>query len=286
MAEAKRSLNRKGYIALFVLLAGVSIFAYKMYDDSVILRGQKSEMIANLTKSRDSISLVLNDNTSIKNELLVQQQKISNLIDDLNASNTTVAELQAYKTEVVKLRKQVSVLQNDKMELVQKYEALKNKNDSTVVALESVNKNNVKLEEMNTDMNRMVKKSSRVVFAQIKAETFIRAKSGTATASDNVKKANFFKLSFVVIGNKFTTPVDKEYYVQIINPSNNVIGSKLSKKFGPMILDYSYASTFKYIDTNLDITTGMDLTNSEKGTYLVNVFDKDQLVLKSSFKLI
>ena len=286
MAEAKRSLNKKGYIALFVMLAGVSIFAYKMYDDSVVLRGQKSEMIANLTKSRDSISLVLNDNTSIKSELLVQQQKITNLIDDLNASNTTVAELQAYKTEVVKLRKQVSVLQNDKMELVQKYEALKNKNDSTTVALESVSKNNTKLEELNTDMNRMVKKSSRVVFAQIKAETFVRAKSGSATQSDNYKKANFFKLSFVIVGNKFTTPIDKEYYVQIINPSNNVIGNKLSKKFGPMILDYSYSSSFKYIDTNLDITTGMDLTNSEKGTYLVNVFDKDQLVLKSSFKLI
>jgi hypothetical protein len=285
MSENKKSINKTAIAILTIALIGISYFAYKIYMDSVILKSEKTSMIANLTKSRDSISLVINENSSIKNELLVEQQKITNLIDDLNKSNTTIAELNQYKTEVIKLRKQVSVLKNDKMLLVEKYEALKNKQDSTVSVLENAVKSNTKLEELNTDMNRMVKKSSRVMFAQIKTETLIRSKTGSAVLNDNYKKVNFFRLSFVIVGNKLTTPIEKEYYVQVINPSNNVIGNKFSKKFGPMVLDYSYASSFKYVDANLDVTTGMDLTNSEKGTYLVNVFDKDQLVLKSSFNL-
>lgn len=285
MQESKKSLNKYILIVLLLLLLGISTYSYFMYKDSIVLENEKTEMIDTLTKSRDSINVVISQNSSIKNELLVEQQKISNLIDNLNQSNTTIAELKQYKSEVIKLRKQVSVLKNDKMLLVEKYEALKNKQDSTVDVLENVSKKNTKLEVLNTDMNRMVKKSSRVAFAQIKAETFIRSKSGAVIPTVNHKKANFFKLGFVVLGNKFTTPIEKEYYVQIINPSNNVIGNKLSKKFGPMILDYSYSSTFRFVDTNLDISTGLDLSNLEKGTYLVNVFDKDQIVLKSSFSL-
>ena len=98
-------------------------------------------------------------------------------------------------------------------------------------------------------------------------------------------KVNFLRLNFVIIGNKQTIPVEKEYYVQVIDPKNNIIGNKLSKKFGPMILDYSYSSKFNYVDSNLEVASGMDMSKAEKGNYFVNVFDKEQLVLKSSFTL-
>ena len=89
----------------------------------------------------------------------------------------------------------------------------------------------------------------------------------------------------MIIGNKLTSAVDKVYYVQIIDPKNNIMGNKLSKKFGPMILDYSYADTFKYVDANLDVTSGIALDKLEKGNYYVNVFDNEKLVLKSNFIL-
>lgn len=285
MNSSKKFPNKIILGIVFLLLIGTSVFSYSKYIESVKLKKEKVTMIAKLVQSRDSITIIINDNSIIKNELLVEQQKISNLIDDLNQSNATIEELNQYKVEVVKLRKQVTALKNDKMMLVEKYEVLKNKQDSTVNILQNTVKSKEKLEELNTEMNRMVRKSSRVVFAGIKIQTFSRTKSGSAVLTDNANKVNFFKLSFVVIGNKFTTPIDKEYFVQIIDPKNNIIGQKLSKKFGPMILDYSYSSSFKFLDTNLDLTTGIDMANNPKGTYIVNVFDKDQIVLKSSFDL-
>ena len=52
-----------------------------------------------------------------------------------------------------------------------------------------------------------------------------------------------------------------------------------------MILDYSYSAKFSYVDTNLDVSSGIEMSKAEKGNYFVNVFDKEQLVLKSSFTL-
>jgi hypothetical protein len=289
MEPTNKKPSNKLTIALFAIILGISGFSYYMYNESAEtenkLNAEKAVMIDKLTKSKDSIALVINDNTSIKSELLVQQQKISNLIDELKVSKSSLEELNQYKVEVARLRKQVAVLQNDKMELVQKYEALKNKQDSTMVVLESTTKSKNQLEELTVDMNRMVKKSARVTFASLKTETIFKSKSGGASFTDNAGKVNFLRLNFVIIGNKQTIPVEKEYFVQVIDPKNNVIGNKLSKKFGPMILDYSYSAKFSYVDTNLEISSGLDMLKAEKGNYFVNVFDKDQLVLKSSFTL-
>lgn len=281
--------SNKLYVILIAAILGISGFSYYMYmqyqETENILNAEKAVMIDKLTKSKDSISLVINDNTSIKSELLVQQQKIANLIDELKVSKSSLEELNQYKTEVAKLRKQVAVLQNDKMELVQKYEALKNKQDSTLVVLESTTKNKDRLEELTVDMNKLVKKSAKVAYAALKTETVIKSKSGGSSSTDNAGKVNFLRLNFVIIGNKQTIPVEKEYFVQVIDPKNNVIGNKLSKKFGPMILDYSYAAKFNYVDSNLEVSSGMDMSKAEKGNYFVNIFDKEQLVLKSNFVL-
>ncbi len=289
MEPTNKKPSNKLTIALFAVILGISGFSYYLYNESEVteskLNAEKAIMIDKLTKSKDSIALVINDNTSIKSELLVQQQKISNLIDELKVSKSSLEELNQYKVEVARLRKQVAVLQNDKMELVQKYEALKNKQDSTMIVLESTTKSKNQLEELTVDMNKMVKKSAKVNFASLKTETISKSKSGGATITDNANKVNFLRLNFVVIGNKQTIPVEKEYYVQVIDPKNNIIGNKLSKKFGSMILDYSYSAKFNYVDANLEVSSGLDMSKAEKGNYFVNIFDKEQLVLKSSFTL-
>jgi hypothetical protein len=283
--EEKKSNSKPIIIVLILALLGAGGYAYYSFTASEEIEKEKFSMIEKLTKSRDSISLVLNDNSSIKNELLVEQQKITNLIDDLNSSKATIEELNKYKAEVVKLRKQVAVLKNDKMELVQKYEALKNKQDSTVIALEKTSKDVDELKEKNIDMSLMVKKSSRVAFASLKTEPQYKTTSGESKPNNSASKANYLSVEFMIIGNKLTKPIEKKYCVQIIDPKNNVIGNKLSEKFGPMILDYSYSANFNFEETNLEVKSGIALKNPEKGTYFVNIFDREVLVLKSSFTL-
>src|SRR5690242_3152177 len=105
MKESSRSSKKLSIILILLFLIGG--YSFYLYDNNAKLNSEKSVLINNLIKSRDSISTVITENSSIKEELLVEQQKITNLIDELKESKATIEELNKYKAEVVKLRKQV-----------------------------------------------------------------------------------------------------------------------------------------------------------------------------------
>ncbi|WP_310556765.1 hypothetical protein [Flavobacterium sp.] len=271
-------------ISLIVTLGFSLLYFKSIRQNENNLKTEKQLMIDNLVKSRDSLSKVITENSSIKRELLVEQQRVMNLIEEVSNANLDLEELNKFKVEVTNLRRQIVVLKKEKYQLAQKYQALKAKQDSTSYVLENSVKKNENLEAKNNDMNRMILKSSKISMVGLKTETLRQGLSGSF-ATNKAARVNVLKISFMVLGNKLAKPCDKEYYVQIIDNNNNVIGERRSIKFGPMILDYSYSSTFKYEKENLEVTTDVELSNVEKGTYFVNIFDKDNLTLKTSFVL-
>lgn len=291
MTETKRTNKKVLILILLVLFIGG--YSYYLYDSNTKLNTEKTALIDNLTKSRDSISTVINENTSIKEELLVEQQKITNLIDELNESKTTIEELNKYKVEVVKLRKQVAMLKNDKMELVEKYEALKNKQDSTLTVLENKEKYRgvSSQREISTNythaQNIKVSRSKDVIFANLTVETFSANKGLTKmNPTSKSEVVNFCKLKFLIRGNSSVDNSKGKYYVQIINPNGDVIGKRLSRKFGSIVLDYSYDEDFSYNGENLEETSGLPLTDLIKGNYVIYLFKNDKIALKSGFTLI
>ena len=79
--------------------------------------------------------------------------------------------------------------------------------------------------------------------------------------------------------------VDKEYYVQVIDSKNNVLGEKQTVSFGEKILTYSFISKVKYENKTVNVSEDLPGKDFAKGTYFVNVFDKNELVSKTSFSL-
>ena len=55
--------------------------------------------------------------------------------------------------------------------------------------------------------------------------------------------------------------------------------------FGSQSLTYSFTTTVKYENKTVEVSQDLPGKNFEKGTYFVNVFDKTELVSKSSFTL-
>lgn len=293
--KEEKTTNKKRLILLLLLLL-IGGYSYYLYDSNAKLASEKSALIDNLTKSRDSIAAVINQNSSIKEELLVEQQKITNLIDELKESKATVEELNKYKAEVVKLRKQVAMLKSDKMKLVEKYEALKNKQDSTLTVLkEKEQSTGYDKTAVSVPSNRgtslsehlNVTKSKEVIFANLRVETFTANKTLTKmNATDKAEAVNFCKLKFLIRGNSAVNDSKGKYYVQIINPNGDVIGKRLSRKFGSIVLDYSYDEDFSYNGENLEETSGLPLSDLIKGNYTIYLFKNDKIALKSGFTLI
>jgi hypothetical protein len=281
--ELKTTLKKNTLIKLsfvFLVVGGLSVFAFKAQNDKAKLQLEKIALIKTLQKTKDSLETTITENIAVKSELLVEKQKIDNLIYAVNTANVNVEQLTKYKEQLTKLQKQVVFLKNENMHLAKEYQALKSHNDSTEVVLQSSLKNKAELEEKNVNIASMVKRSSKLVYANLKAFP----QSG-AFPTVKASKVNMIKINFVVLENRLSTTKKKEYFVQIIDQKDNVIGQKLSKKFGPMILDYSFSSSFDYDNEFVEVNSGISTSNLEKGEYIVNIFDQDQLVLKSKFEL-
>ena len=95
------------------------------------------------------------------------------------------------------------------------------------------------------------------------------------------------RICYTAPSNPLTEPGEKRYYIQVIDPSLNVIGSNTPIQFEEQVLKYSYVNTFSYENQTLDICdfAAVEESDFEKGVYTVNIFDKSELVSSSKFSL-
>ncbi|EKT4548764.1 hypothetical protein JE952_000366 [Flavobacterium psychrophilum] len=272
-------------ISLFCCLG----FSYKIYHDfkitERILNAKKNEIISELKKSKDSLELAISENSLLKTDLIIERQKVTNLLDEINNTNIDLASLIKYKTEINRLKNIVASLTKEKLQLKKNNELLKIQRDSTILVLTQSKKYNDTLVAMNEDLNRVIRKGSKISIINLKTSTLKQTKSGDLESTDKASRVNLLQITFMVVGNKITKPCEKEYYVQIIDSKNNIIGKKNTKNFGVMILNYSYYSLVKFKNESLEVTAEITLENIKKGNYFVNVFDKYNLVSKTTFAL-
>ena len=93
------------------------------------------------------------------------------------------------------------------------------------------------------------------------------------------------RVSFTIAENSVAKSGDKNYYIQIIDSKNNVLGEKATVVFSSQTLTYSFISTVKFENKTVQVQQELSGKDFEKGTYFVNVFDKNELVSKTSFTL-
>ena len=109
--------------------------------------------------------------------------------------------------------------------------------------------------------------------------------SGKEIATEKASRADILKVSFTIAENAVAKTGDKQYYVQVIDSKNNVLGDKATATFGENSLTYSFITTVQYENKSVQVTENLPGKDFAKGTYFVNVFDKNELVSKTSFTL-
>jgi hypothetical protein len=109
--------------------------------------------------------------------------------------------------------------------------------------------------------------------------------SGKEIATDRASRVDLLKVNFTIAENSVAKSGDKEYYVQIIDSKNNVLGDKKDVLVNGNTLSYSFISKVAYANSTVDVSENLPGKGFEKGTYFVNIFDKGTLVGKTSFSL-
>jgi peptidoglycan hydrolase CwlO-like protein len=280
-------------VILALLLMGSLAYVYKLQNEKDVLDSnlsktltEKEKFQAELESKIAEYDVAISDNTALKGELEEEQAKIMELLEKIKKSNGSVAELSKYKTQYVKLKREMDNLIAENNILKENNSKLTKNLDSTNVVLSNAKTANDTLVAKNENLSKTVEKAQRLSVLNLTTLAVKQKGSGKQINTDKASKADILKIGFTIAENQVAKTGDRTYYVHVIDSKNNVLGEKKTESFGATYLPYSFQKTIKFENKTVQVQEDLSVKNITPGTYFVNVFDKKgELVSKSSFQL-
>lgn len=278
-------------IALVLFLA-TGFYTMNLYKESKDTKNEltaEKELVMNdLNAMAKQYDEAIAENDITNKDLIEARDRIQGLIDSLRISETNVKSLWRYKTKYKNLQKEMNVLlaQNDSLKIENSY--LATSLDSTRVRLEESAMFRDSLLVQNTALAEVVENASILNTVDLKGFGVIERTSGKLIPTERAKRADKIRVCFTVAKNPLVQAGDQELYVQVIDPNNNILGANEQITFEEKTLNYSTVSKFNYENSNLNVcefVTSSNGSDFEKGRYVVNVFNKKNLVSTSEFTL-
>lgn len=278
-----------GVLGALLLILG--IFTYKFYNEEkrekAILQQEKdlieSELGELITKYDNAIAL----NEVMDDHLLKEKQRVVVLLDSLKDYEANVALIARYRREVSKLKKERERLFKLADSLTTANAQLATDLDSTSTALSERIVFSDSLANQNSKLAEIVERGSALQASGIKAEGVRVRNSGKIVTTSRSSRAEKVRICFTLSPNKLTEKGDKELFVQVINPENNLIGDKISVNFDDAVLTYSGRNKVFYENDALDVCVLVDAEEGElmKGNYVVNLFSGPRMISNTQFEL-
>ncbi|WP_158728290.1 MULTISPECIES: hypothetical protein [unclassified Flavobacterium] len=293
MENPKSSSSLKAVVAILaILLVGSLVYIFKITSDAEVVKTElgttlteKESVMKDLQELKMTYDAAIAENTSMSDELIIERDKVITLMTDLSKSKGDVASLSKYKSQFNALQGKMKVLMADNESLKKANTTLTSQRDSTAVVLGESKRYNETLAGQNEELAKVVEKAAKLSVLNTRGSAFKLKSSGKEISTDKASRADVLRISYTIAENQVAQSGTKVYYVQVIDSKNNVIGDKKTENFGNNTLTYSFISNIIYENKTVDVTESVRGKDFPKGTYYVNIFDKDQLVSKTSFTL-
>lgn len=293
MENQKNNSNQKIIIFVLLLLLVCSVFynikltseASELTTEVKSVKTDKENVMKDLQALKDSYDAAIAEKTTISDELIAEREKVVGLMAQLEKSKVNAVSMAKYKEQFFALQTKMNSLLKDVDVLKKQNQTLKTNLDSTNVVLTDSKNYNQVLVGQNEELSKTVEKGSKLSILNLKTATYKLRGSGKHIETDKASRVDVLKVSFTIAENSIAKSGDKTYYVQIIDSKNNVLGDKVTVRFGDKSLTYSFTAGVKYENKTVDIVHELPGKDFAAGTYFVNLFDKNELVTKSSFTL-
>jgi len=291
--ENSNSKNTGLKIALGILLAlflGTGFYTSKLYNEKkeneASLTRQKEQVMADLSTMAKQYDVAIGENEVANENLVEARERIQGLMDSLKISQNSVNSLWRYKKKFLALQDEMDVLlaENDKLKV--ENSLLATSLDSTTVQLAERTVFTDSLLVQNTQLAEVVENAAVLQTVNLKGFGVIERSSGKLIPTERARRSDKIRVCYTVAKNALVGAGDKELYVQVLDPKNNVLGANEQVQFDETVLNYSLISKFNYENRNLNICEFVAPNDDfEKGRYVVNVFNNKELISSSEFTL-
>lgn len=277
-------------IALFI---GVGVYSSSLYkekqENERVLTAEKAKVLDELNVMAAQYDVAMSENTVVNQNLVEAKERIEGLIDSLKVSETNLRSLWKYKKKYLALQKEMNVILTENDQLKVENQLLATASDSLKLQLEQRTTFTDSLLVQNTALADVVESAAVLTANSMKANAVIERSSGKQIPTERARRSDKIRVCFTVAKNSLVESGDKELFVQVIDPKNNILGLNEQITFGEESLNYSLISKFNYENESLDICEYLGKVDEdvkfEEGNYKVNVFNGKQLITSSQFAL-
>lgn len=279
-------------LVLLLLLLGSVFYIFKLKSETTTLttevsstKTEKENVMKDLQELKSTYDAAIAENTTMSDELIAEREKVVGLMAQLEKSKGDASSMAKYKHQFLSLQTKMNGLLQQVEVLKKENQVLTTHLDSTNVVLSDSKNYNQVLVGQNEELAKTVEKGSKLSLLNLKTATFKQRSSGKQIETDKASRVDVLKISFTIAENSIAKSGDKTYYVQVIDSKSNVLGDKVTTNFGEKSLTYSFTTAVKYENKTVNVSQDLPGKDFAAGTYFVNIFDKSELVSKSSFTL-
>jgi regulator of replication initiation timing len=277
---------------LLVLFLGTAFVASKLYTDNKetekTLVTEKQQVMNDLNNMAKQYDQAIAESEVKNQDLIAARERIQGLMDSLKVSQTSVNSLWRYKKKFLALQEEMDILMEENGRLKVENEYLATSLDSTQVQLAERTVFTDSLLVQNTELANVVEDAAALQTVGLIGMGVLERRSGKQVPMERARRSDKIKVCFTVAKNNLAEAGDKELYVQVIDPKNNVLGSNDQIQFDGQVLNYSLISRFNYENRNLNICEYVAPPSDskfEKGRYKINVFNDKEIISSSEFTL-
>jgi len=294
MENSNKSTGSGLKIAVGVLIAlflGTAFYTLTLYNEKreneAALEKEKKQVMADLNTMAKQYDVAIGENEKVNQDLINARDRIEGLMDSLKVSQNSVNSLWNYKKKYLSLQKEMDVLLTENEKLKVENSLLATSLDSTNMQLAERNMFSDSLLVQNTQLAEVVENAAVLQTVDLKGFGVIERNSGKLVPTDKARRSDKIRVCFTIAKNTLVGPGDKELYVQVLDPTNSVLGVNEQIQFeNDKVLNYSVISKFNYENKNLNICEFVAPNDDfEKGRYVVNVFNKDNMISSTEFTL-
>lgn len=276
---------------LAVALLALGIYTIKFYNEEKenkeILQREKAVIEDELNDLIIKYDEAIEENEVMDQDLVDARSRIERLLDSVKDNEANLVLISRYRREINNLEAEKDRLFRVVDSLSARNQEISTSLDSTSLALQERTRVSDSLQTTNQDLSNKVDKASQLKITGLSGEGVIVRNSGKLVENDRTRRVDQIRTCFTITANDLAGPGERNMYVQVYNPENELVGDEIvvEHEGGPMV--YSAASRVYYENNELDVCI-LANTDEEKlieGTYKVYVYAEEVLIGTGSFSL-
>jgi hypothetical protein len=143
------------------------------------------------------------------------------------------------------------------------------------------------LQVQTQSMASKIDRAAQLKVSNLRGEGVIERNSGRLVENDRTRRVDKIRTCFTITPNTLAEAGDKDLYVQVYNPNNELVGDQIAVQHEGGVMVYSASTQVYYENDELDVCI-LANTNEERlveGTYKVLVYEGANLIGATSFSL-